>query len=175
VVVRPTAAPLRARAVLILQSGVAIHLQLLARTQAGMLSVSWDISALRPVVPPPPTPDQLPPRFDRNRTYEGYTITVEGKKTPAPPWLPVAVVDDGDNTLVKFPGTLQGIRIPVVQGIQQTGEPALVQSRLYVRPDQGAWLYVQGLWPALRLTDAAGIKVKVVRDVPKLTEVSHAY
>jgi Conjugal transfer protein len=174
VALRPTAAPLRARTLLVLQSGVPIHLSLVAREQAGMLSVSWEVPA-RPVSPPTPTPDQLPPRFEREQAYAGYAVTVEGKKPATPPWLPEAVMDDGKNTLVKFPGTLDGVRVPVVQGIQQNGAPALVQSRLYVRPEHGAWLYVQGLWPALRLTDAAGIKVKVVRDVPKPTEVSDAY
>jgi len=59
--------------------------------------------------------------------------------------------------------------MPVVQGIQQTGKPALVQSRFYVRLDHGAWLYVQGLWHALQLHDGAGMRVKIVRTAPNTT------
>ena len=55
----------------------------------------------------------------------------------------------------------------MVQGLQQTGKPALVQSRLYVRPEHGTWLYVQGLWPALQLQDGAGVRVEAVRQAPR--------
>jgi hypothetical protein len=84
-----------------------------------------------------------------------------------PPWLLTAVVDNGKNTLIQFPGTLDGTRMPVVTGVQQTGKPALVQSRLYVRPEHGTWLYVQGLWPALALRDSAGLQVTLVRQPPQ--------
>ena len=56
--------------------------------------------------------------------------------------------------------------MPVVSGVQQNGSLALVQSRWYVRPEHGAWLYVQGLWPALQLKDAQGLRVRVVRQAP---------
>ena len=67
-------------------------------------------------------------------------------------------MDDGKNTLLRFRGTLEGIRLPVISGVQQNGSLALVQSRWYVRPEHGAWLYVQGLWPALQLQDAQGLR-----------------
>jgi type IV secretory pathway VirB9-like protein len=175
VVLRPTTAPQTARGLLVLQSGLTIHLKLLAQEQPGMLSVSWEVPE-RPISPPEVPPDQRPPQFDNALAYAGYTIQLEGKATEPPPWFPEAVLDDGKHTLIKFRGTLEGIRLPVVSGIQQTGKPALVQSRLYVRPDHGAWLYVQGLWPALRLKDSAGISVRLVRQVPQHpTEARYVY
>jgi type IV secretory pathway VirB9-like protein len=166
VAIRPTLAPLVARGLLVLQSGITIHLRLLAQERPGMLSVTWDVP--RTVTTDPAVPlDQQPPKFDNAQAYDGYTVALEGKKKAAPPaWFPDAAFDDGKNTLIKFPGTLEGIRMPVVQGIQQTGKPALVQSRWYVRPEHGAWLYVQGLWPALRLQDGAGVQVTIVRQAP---------
>ena len=49
VALRPVQAPQTARALLVLQSGLTIHLKLLAHTKPGMLSVTWDIPALAPV------------------------------------------------------------------------------------------------------------------------------
>jgi hypothetical protein len=45
---------------------------------------------------------------------------------------------------------------------------------MYVRPDrpeQGAWLLVQGLWPALDLKDNAGLQVRIVRQAVAATPV----
>src|SRR4029077_4234469 len=170
--IRPLFAPMTGRAVISLRSGNQILLKLVAQERPGALSVPWD-PPTSAVPPPQPTPDQLPPAFDTANAYEGYTIKVEGPYAPA--WMPQGILDDGHNTLIKFPGLLEGIRVPVVSGIQQDGKPALVQSRLYVRPEHGAWLYIQGLWPALVLKDAAGVAVKIVRQPPKPEELSHAY
>jgi len=155
--------PFNARGMLVFQSGLTLHLFLEAREKPGMLSVSWDLPP--PVVPPPPPPDQLPPVFNKDKAYAGYTVTLEeGQK---PPWYPTGAVDDGKNTMIRFPTQFDGIRLPVVQGIQQNGSPALVQSRFYQRPEHGAWIYIQGLWPALQVKDAAGITVKLIRRPPK--------
>lgn len=172
IAVRPLTTPQRVRTLLGLQSGVAIHLDLVAQERRGMLSVTWELPTAG--VPPPPPPDQIPPTFDNALAYTGYVIAVDGK-TP-PPWLPEGVVDDGKNTLIRFPGLGEGMRLPIASGIQQNGKPALVQSRLYIRREHGAWLYVQGLWPALELTDAAGMKVKITRQSPNAptTEVTYA-
>ena len=79
------------------------------------------------------------------------------------------MLDDGRNTLLNCRGTLEGKQLPVVSGVQQHGRLALVHSRWYVRPEHGAWLYVQGVHPALQLTDAQGLRVRVVRQVPPAT------
>ena len=49
------------------------------------------------------------------------------------------------------------------------GSLALVHSRWYVRREHGAWLFVQGVHPALHLQDAQGLRVRVVRQVPSAT------
>ena len=103
------------------------------------------------------------------QVYTGYTLDADSNPTRVPPWLPEIVMDDGKNTLLRFRGTLEGIRLPVVSGVQQNGSLALVQSRWYVRPEHGAWLYVQGLWPGLELQDAQGLRVRVVRQGPPVT------
>jgi hypothetical protein len=160
------------RAMLVYQSGKKTRLLFRAQERPGMISVEWFIPA-EDKTPPPPPVDQQPPAFDIERVYGGYTVALASKKTPQPPWLPEAVADDGTNTLIRFRTEFEGVRLPLVSGVQQDGQPALVQSRLYVRPGHGAWLWVQGLWPALRLQDAAGITVKVVRQVPK--ELTHEH
>jgi type IV secretory pathway VirB9-like protein len=168
VALRPVQAPQTARALLVLQSGLTIHIKLLALLRPGMLSVTWDIPALAPVTMPLPL-DQRPPQFDAQQVYSGYTLESDSHPARVPPWLPEIILDDGKNTLLRFRGTLEGIRMPVVSGVQQNGSLALVHSRWYVRPEHGAWLYVQGVHPALHLQDAQGLRVRVVRQVPPAT------
>lgn len=87
-------------------------------------------------------------------------------------------MDDGKNTLVALGSNLDGQRLPSIVGIQQNGKPALVASRLYVHPEHpewGAWMSVGGLWPAMKLTDAAGLSVLITRQVPaSVAENAHA-
>jgi type IV secretory pathway VirB9-like protein len=169
VALRPVQAPQTARALLVLQSGLTIHVKLLAMRRPGMLSVTWDIPALVSVTMQPLPLDQRPPQFDAQQVYSEYTLESDSHPTRVPPWLPEIVLDDGTNTLLRFRGMLEGIRMPVISGVQQNGRLALVHSRWYVRPEHGAWLYVQGLWPALQLTDAQGLSVRVVRQGPPVT------
>ena len=117
-----------------------------------MLSVTWDIPALAPVPRAGPAARWIngPHSLTAQQVYTGYTLDADSNPTTVPPWLPEIVLDDGKNTLLRFRGTLEGIRLPVVSGVQQNGSLALVHSRWYVRPEHGAWLYVQGLQPALR-------------------------
>ena len=169
--------PSPARVMVVYQSGLEMPLLLRAQDRPGMVSVEWFIP--QEEKPPPPVPlDQQPPMFNGGQVYAGYTVTLESKTKYPPPWLPDAVMDDGVNTLIKFRTNFEGVSLPIVSGIKQNNQPALVQTRLYVRartdsgigPDHGAWLWVQGLWPALRLKDSAGIMVKAVRNVPQQQE-----
>jgi type IV secretory pathway VirB9-like protein len=170
VALRPVRAPQTARALLVLQSGLTIHVKLVAMQRPGMLSVTWDIPALVPPTRQTRLPlDQRPPQFNTQQVFRGYALDMDRNPARVPPWVPEMVLDDGQNTLLKFRGTLEGIRMPVVSGVQQNGSLALVQSRWYVRPEHGAWLYVQGLWPALQLADAQGLHVRVVRQAPHPT------
>ena len=138
-----------------------------------MISVEWYIPE-EDKKPPPPPVDQQPPAFNGERVYAGYTLTLKGKSKYQPPWFPEAVVDDGQNTLIKFRTDFKGIALPIVSAVRQDGQPALVQSRLYVREGvEAAWIWVQNLHPALRLKDAAGIIVEAVRKVPQPQELIH--
>jgi type IV secretory pathway VirB9-like protein len=170
VALRPVHAPQTARALLVLHSGLTIHIKLLALQRPGMLSVTWDIPARTPVALQTQVPlDQRPPVLHAQQVYTGYTLETDRNPTRVPPWLPELVLDDGTHTLLRFRGMLEGIRLPVISGVQQHGHLALVHSRWYVRPEHGAWLFVQGVHPALDLQDAQGLRVRVVRQVPPAT------
>ena len=164
--VRPKEAGQKARVIMVFQSGFPLSLLFTSQERPGMLSVTWDIpDTAKP--PPQPSPEKIPPTFNNGAAYAGYVMTLEGKVKQPPPWFPEAVLDDGKNTLIKF-RSIDGVAVPVVKAIQANGKPALRQSRLYVRQEHGAWMWVQGLSPAIFLEDSAGSKVKVVRQVPRL-------
>lgn len=164
IAIRPIYTELKTRAVIQIQNGPAIQLDIESQERPGMLRVSW-IMPEQAIPPPLPSPDQLPPVFDSRHAYDQYALKVESKHGQ-PAWMPLAVIDDGKVTLIRLPNAMDGIRAPIASGIQQNGQPALVSTRLYMRPEHGAWLYVQGLWPAIELRDAAGITVRAVRQVP---------
>jgi type IV secretion system protein VirB9 len=163
---------------LLLQSGLMIFCKLVTLERGGMVSVSWDLPMLAAPVAPELPVAQRPPKIDVGRLHTAYRIEPQGKLTP--PWLPIAVFDDGTRTYVKFAEALTYTRAPGVFGLTPQGHTALVQSHMYVipgQPERGAWLLVQGLWPALELTDSAGLTVKVVRQTPQTVarqEVSDA-
>jgi Conjugal transfer protein len=166
--VQPREAGLKGRDMLLTRTGIPIYLEFVATERRGMLSVTWDVPpvARQPAVP---SLDQRPPKFAQALAYSGYTMTVASRSKVRPPWMPLAVLDDGTNTVVQFGTSLDGQRLPAIVGLDQMGKPTIVASRLYVPPDarQGhPWLYVQGLHPALQLKDGAGLAVTIVREVP---------
>jgi type IV secretion system protein TrbG len=178
VVIRPLLAPQEATTALLFQSGLILFCKLIATEKTGMLSVTWDVSPAVASLPIPELPViQRPPKMNLERLFTGYTTTVQGKYPP--PWLPSSVFDDGTRTFLRIPAeNLQGTRAPAVFGITQAGTTALVQSHLYVSPDQkDAAVLVQGLWPALLMKDSAGLAVKIVRQTPPgpVQEVRHGH
>lgn len=164
IAIRPMYTELKTRAVINMKNGAPIQLDIETQERPGMLRVSWVLP--EPVAPPPVTPDQLPPVFDDHLAYNRYTVRLESKGGP-PAWMPTGIVDDGKNTLILLPAVLEGVRAPVASAIQQNGHAALVQTRLYKRPDKTFSLYMQGLHPAVELRDAAGIIVRAEREVPQ--------
>ena len=77
--------------------------------------------------------------------------------------MPVAIADDGQNTLIKFARPLDWTRSPVVTGLAQNGKPSITPNWYWTRPgapQEGAWLFVQGLWPSLELKDSARARGK---------------
>jgi len=155
---------------LLFQSGLKLFVRLLTMDETGMLSVTWTVPppAVSPVPALPVT--QRPPKIDLTRLHTQYLFEHVGQVLP--PWMPVAVFDDGTRTYVKFREALTYTRAPGVFGITPHGEIAQVQSHMYVRPEApeaGAWVLVQGLWSALELKDSAGLMVRVVRQSPTQT------
>jgi len=173
ILIRPKWAPMTTRAMLPLASGHTLSFEFISRAQPGMLSVAWETPP-KPPEPPPIPIDKQPPLFEKAQAYTAYKLELKGKSKYPPAWFPEGVADDGKNTIIKLP-SLEGIRAPVVQGIQQTGKPALVQSRLFIREEYGALLYVQGLWPALLIRDAAGLQVQATRLPPDSTREDGQY
>jgi len=155
---------------LLFQSGLKLFVRFLTMDETGMLSVT--LTTLPPASSPVPElpVTQRPPKIDLIRLHTQYLLEHEGKLTP--PWIPVAVFDDGTRTYVKFREALTYTRAPGVFGLTPHGEITLVQSHMYVRPDapqDGAWVLVQGLWSALELKDSTGLVVRVVRQSPTQT------
>jgi type IV secretion system protein VirB9 len=171
VVLRPLQAGQETTTALLFQSGLMIFCKLRALPTTRMVSVTWTVPPRpRPLLATTPeTPSAVrPPTIDVGRLYTAYRIAPQGKRAPA--WLPVSTFDDGTRTYIKFREALTYTRAPGVFGKTPQGTTELVQSHMYVVPEQperGAWLLVQGLWPALELKDSAGMVVTVVRQAPQ--------
>lgn len=148
---------------LMLQSGLMIFCRLVPAARPGVAAITWDLPAEPPPLPVLPIGSR-PPRIDLSRVFTGYQVSVQGKHTP--PWLPQQVFDDGSLTVLRFAEPLTYTRAPAVFGLHPDGKPGLVQSHMYVtpgHPERGAWLLVQGLWPALDLDDGHGLKLRITR------------
>lgn len=177
VIVRPVQAGQETTTALMLQSGVMIFIRLVSTEKTATVSVAWSLP--QPEAAPEPTPvAHRAPKIDVGRLWTGYSIQPTGKLIP--PWMPVAVFDDGTRTYVQFREALTYTRAPGIVGLAPQGDTALVQSRMYTVPDQperGAWLVIQGLWPALELKDSAQLMVRILRKAPQaqpLREIAHA-
>lgn len=156
---------------LIFRSGLILVVRLVTVEGQPMSLVQWNVPEAEPVRAELPMTAR-PPRFDDRNPYLGYTLSVGGKDAVSPPWLPVAIADDGSNTLIKFSRALDWTRAPVVVGVAQNGKPVIAPNRYWTKPDapdEGAWLFVQGLWPALTLKDSAGLTVTITRQPPVQT------
>jgi hypothetical protein len=166
VVLRPLQPGPSAFTALFLQSGMMLFCKLVPIAKPGLMAVTWDLPQATPSLPVTPVALR-PPTIDVGRLHTQYRIEPQGKLTP--PWVPVRVFDDGTRTYIHFREALTYTRAPGVFGVTPQGQPALVQSHLYTvpgRPEQGAWLIVQGLWPALELKDSTSLAVRLVRQAP---------
>lgn len=167
VVIRAEYPDEEANTFLLFQSGLKIMLKLIATANSGMLGVAWNVPQ-RTVKPPELSVEQRPPTIDTSRLHEAYQVEPP-KKGSVPPWMPVGAFDDGHRTYINLPD-ITGTRAPVAFGIDQKGKTALVQSRLYThmdRPEEGTWLVVNDLWPAIELKDSAGVRIKLIRHPPQ--------
>lgn len=148
------------------QSGKMLFARLVPQTRGGITAVTWDLPAQPPAPKAPAAPvASRPPLIDVSRLYTRYALESEGKFLP--PWMPRRVFDDGARTYIEFQEPLTHTRGPAVTGVHPHGKEGLVQGSMYTvpgRPERGAWLLVNGLWPALTLNDGHGMVVKVTRE-----------
>jgi type IV secretory pathway VirB9-like protein len=179
IVIRPGTAPQEAMTTLLFQSGLIIPLKLIAYPTAAkaMLMVSWapPAQAAEPQARTHTPPEERPPTIDRSRIFTGYTVQALGKYTP--PWLPVGVFDNGKRTYIRLNAdALDAGQAPVVIGLTQQHQQALVQSRLW-RGTRDAAIIVERLYPAFLMQDHAGLQVRIERQpvsTAAVQEVSHA-
>jgi hypothetical protein len=70
--------------------------------------------------------------------------------TGNPPWLPLAVYDDGNKTVMHFKESLRSTNAPAVFVRNADGSSGVVEFTPYAVPDapeMGAYYLIQGLWP----------------------------
>jgi type IV secretory pathway VirB9-like protein len=176
VVIRPLVAPQTQLTGMLFKSGRLLFLKLIAQEDGAMLSVTWD--APKPVQPTLAALEQRPPVLHYERLFSGYSVEVKG--AVAPPWMPASVLDDGTKTLIRFLENPRFTRAPIVTALDQAAQPRLVQSRLFVPAPQagtgGAILVVQGIHPALLMTDSTGLSNRIVRgDVRAPVVIQHRW
>lgn len=164
IIVRPLLSGHATTVALLWRSGLVIFVRLIATDKAAALSVSWDVPIPRGTIKEDIRPERRPPQMNVQRLHTAYRVEVVGKVAPA--WLPQTVFDDGTKTIIKFQEALTFTRAPMVTGLTQHGKGALVQAQMYVTPgapEKGAWLLINGLWPAMELQDSAGLLVRIMR------------
>jgi type IV secretion system protein TrbG len=172
-IVRPLAAGQEATTPLLTQSGRAFFCRLRSFEQTSMVAVTWDIQrvsvpGLDPVperlsTPTPPAPVSQEPRVDLSRLHTAYSIE---KTKGNPPWVPLAVYDDGSRTFIRFKEALSYTTAPAVFGRYGDGTPGLVDFAPYSvpgHPEKGAFYIVNGLWSALEMQGEGGHIVTITR------------
>jgi type IV secretion system protein VirB9 len=131
-----------------------------------MVAVTWDVPQgiglpieTRPAGAVLPSP----PAVDVTRLHTAYVVEpVKGK----PPWLPLAVYDDGSKTVIRFRESLRYTNAPAVFVRHADGSPGVVEFTPYDVPDapeKGAYYVVQGLWPQVELRGSEGQVVRITR------------
>jgi type IV secretion system protein VirB9 len=169
VIVRPVAPGLKATTPLLTQSGRVFFCRLRSFHNTSMVAVTWDVPQGIGLPGQPgtsSTPSMAlpsPPAVDVTRLHTAYAVEpVKGN----PPWLPLAVYDDGSKTVIRFRESLRYTNAPAVFVRHADGSPGVVDFTPYDVPDapeKGAYYLVQGLWPSLELRGGAGQVVRITR------------
>jgi len=177
--IRPVVAGLDHTTSFMMQSGLIIPCRLRSFPQTSMVVVTWDMPR-RPVAllgkPLPRTPafrerkqeEDATPKVDPARLHTAYSITATQGN---PPWVPLAVYDDGTKTVIKFKESLGHTQAPAPFAIDAEGKLNLVQFIPYQvpgEPAKGTYYILQGLWPKLELRGDGGQIVTIVRQTGQL-------
>jgi len=172
--IRPWIAGLDQTTTFMMQSGLVIPCRLRSFAQTSMVVVTWDMPR-RPVAllgkplprksafPERQRTEQATPLIDPARMHTAYTIEPT-KGTP--PWVPLAVYDDGTKTVIKFKESLGYTSAPAPFAIDADGKRALVQFLPYQvpgEPGKGTYYILQGLWPKIELRGDGGQVVTIRR------------
>lgn len=172
ITIKPIVAGLDYTAHFFTQSGLMFFCRLRSFAKTSMVSVTWDVpqrlsvSSPRQVgqgslFPKRQAPDV--PVVDPSRLHTAYTIEVSKGR---PPWVPLAVYDDGTKTVIKFKDNLGFTAAPAPFAMDSEGKIHLVQFTPYSvpgEPDKGTYYSVQGLWPLLELRGDGGMVVTIKR------------
>jgi len=171
---RPLVAGLDHTTSFVMQSGLIIPCRLRSFAQTSMVVVTWEMPR-RPVAllgkPLPRTPafaarkkeEEATPKVDPARLHTAYTI--EATKGQ-PPWVPLAVYDDGTKTVIKFKESLAHTQAPAPFALDSEGKLTLVQFMPYQvpgEPSKGTYYVLVGLYPKLELRGDGGMVVTITR------------
>jgi type IV secretion system protein VirB9 len=169
VIVRPVAPGLEATTPLLTQSGRVFFCRLRSFQTTSMVAVTWDVPQSIGLPGHPGTSSTpsvalpSPPAVDVTRLHTAYTVEpVKGN----PPWLPLAVYDDGTKTVIRFRESLRYTNAPAVFVRHADGHPGVVEFTPYDvpgAPEKGAYYLVQGLWPQLELRGSERQVVRITR------------
>jgi type IV secretion system protein VirB9 len=165
VIVRPVAPGLEATTPLLTQSGRVFFCRLRSFQTTSMVAVTWDVpqGIGLPVEARTSSTLTAPPAVDVTRLHTAYVVEpIKGN----PPWLPLAVYDDGSKTVICFQASLRYTNAPAVFVRHADGSPGVVEFTPYDVPDapeKGAYYLVQGLWPQLELRGSEGQVVRITR------------
>ena len=130
-----------------------------------MVAVTWDVPQGIGLPVEARTSGALPspPAVDISRLHTAYVVE---PVTGNPPWLPLAVYDDGSKTVIQFKASLRSTKAPAVFVRHADGSPGVVEFTPYDvtnAPEKGMYYLVQGLWPHLELHGSAGQVVRIIR------------
>lgn len=174
-IIRPLAAGQEATTPLLTQSGRAFFCHLRSFERTSMVAVTWDIPRLTmpgidgmaartdAVKRAAEAPSRQDPQVDLTRLHTAYAIE---KASGNPPWVPLAVYDDGNKTFIRFKEPLTYTAAPAVFVRHADGAAGVVQFSPYTvpnAPEKGAYYIVQGLWPQLELKGGDDQVVRITR------------
>jgi len=168
VVLRPLKAGLETTMPLLTQAGRAFFCRLRSFETTSMVAVTWELPTIRTLTPETPltgrpATTRTAPAVDVSRLHTAYAID---KVSGNPPWVPMAVYDDGSKTVIRFKESLHYTNAPAVMVRHADGRPGVVDFTPYTvpdAPDKGAYYVVQGLWPQLELKGTDGQVVRITR------------
>ena len=176
--IRPLITGLEHTTSFMMQSGLIIPCRLRSFAQTSMVVVTWDMPR-RPVAllgkPMPRQPafrarpkgEDATPKIDPARLHTAYTIEATRGQ---PPWVPLAVYDDGTKTVVKFKESLAHTQAQAPFAIDADGKLNLVQFIPYQvpgEPDKGTYYILVGLFPKIELKGDGGQVVTILRQTGK--------